>query len=75
MHDATFVNTYIEKLLKEIDDLTKNKILLQTQLAVTERINVDLKEQLEKFQKSEERYNKKKKQTENSVNESEITNQ
>lgn len=72
MSETLFINVYIEKLLKEIEELTKNKILLQTQLSVTEKLNVELKQQLEKFQKSEERANKKKKSTDQSLDGSEI---
>jgi hypothetical protein len=43
-----FVNFYISNLVKEIEDLTKNKILLTTQLQYSEKIIQGLTEKLEK---------------------------
>jgi hypothetical protein len=44
------VNLYIEKLLNEITELTKTKILLSTQLSFTEQINAQLNDKLQKLE-------------------------
>jgi hypothetical protein len=46
------VNLYIEKLLNEITELTKTKILLSTQLSYTEQINAQLNDKLQKLEAS-----------------------
>lgn len=47
---AEFVNIYIEKLVNEITELTKTKIILQTQIALLERANKDLEEKYTSLQ-------------------------
>ena len=42
--NADLVNLYIEKLLSEITESVKTRILLQTQLTYTERLNSDLQQ-------------------------------
>lgn len=49
-----FVNAYVNKLLNEIQELVKTKLLLQTQLEITENINSKLSQELDKYQKQEE---------------------
>ena len=39
---AEFVNLYIERLIREIMELTKSKLLLETQLLMSEKANQDL---------------------------------
>lgn len=39
MNNTDFINAYIEKLLIEISELTKTRILLQTQLTFNEKIS------------------------------------
>ena len=57
--NADLVNLYIEKLLSEVTESVKTRILLQTQLTYTERINAELqqknaelKEQISKLEVS-----------------------
>jgi phage shock protein A len=54
--NADIVNVYIEKLLNEIVELTKNRILLLTQLQVAEQTVESLRKELESL---EARLNKK----------------
>ena len=55
-----FVNIYINKLLNEITELTKNKILLQSQLEFSETINKNLLKQIESLEeKNKKKINKK----------------
>ena len=44
------VNIYIEKLLNEIGELTKTKILLSTQLTYTEQLNAQLNDKIQKLE-------------------------
>ena len=67
MADAVFVNVYIEKLMQAVTELTKTNILLQTQVAFTESINIGLSEQittlqaqLDKYQRADEKKTKRK---------------
>lgn len=60
-----FVNVYISKLISEIQELVKTKLLLQAQLEVTESMNKTLSEQLDKYQKQEEKKSKTLKKDEN----------
>jgi len=54
--NADIVNVYIEKLLNEVVELTKNRILLLTQLQVAEQTAESLRKELENL---EARLNKK----------------
>jgi cell division septum initiation protein DivIVA len=52
------LNLYINRLIKEIDDLNKNRFLIETQLQYAENMNdslnkriIDLEGQLEKINK------------------------
>jgi hypothetical protein len=54
------VNIYIERLLNEVGELTKTRILLDTQLKYTEMLNVNLQRQLAETQTQIEKLNKKK---------------
>ena len=53
------VNLYIERLLKEIEELTKNRLLIETQLRYTENLNASLQEQINQFRLQQEKQNKK----------------
>jgi regulator of replication initiation timing len=54
------INLYIEKLLNEINELTKSKLLISTQNAYLEMINASLHDQLrEANEKLEANLNKK----------------
>ena len=54
------VNIYIDRLLNEVGELTKTRILLDTQLKYTEMLNANLSEQLKQLQSQIEKLNKKK---------------
>ncbi len=47
-----FAGFYIETLLKEIESLTKARLLLSAQIQYSEKIIVDLTDRLEKAEKS-----------------------
>lgn len=53
------VNIYIEKLLNEVTEGVKSRILLQTQLKYTESINVGLSEKIQQLEAQLEKQNKK----------------
>ena len=53
------VNIYIEKLLNEVVEGTKSRILLETQLKYTEKLNAELQLQLNQLQVQQEKQNKK----------------
>ena len=54
------VNIYIDRLLNEVGELTKTRILLDTQLKYTEMLNVNLQRQLAETQTQIDKLNKKK---------------
>jgi septal ring factor EnvC (AmiA/AmiB activator) len=62
--DAEFVNVYIENLNNELTDLTKQKIILKTQLAFQEKLVASLASQVEELQKALDKANAKKKKEE-----------
>jgi hypothetical protein len=49
-----FFNAYVERLIKEVTELTKNRLLLETQLQMTEKVNADL---LTKIKELEDKVN------------------
>lgn len=53
------VNMYIARLIKEIEELTKNRLLVETQLQYTEKLNVELQKQLQQLEEQNEKNNKK----------------
>jgi len=54
------VNMYIDRLLQEISELTRNRLLIETQLRYTERMNADLQTKLQESESRLEKLNKKK---------------
>jgi cell division protein FtsB len=54
------VNLYIEQLLIEIGENAKSRILLQTQLRYTERVNAQLQTRISELEAQVEKLNKKK---------------
>jgi len=54
------VNIYIERLLNEVGEGVKVRILLETQLKYTEMLNANLQQQLSESQSQIEKLNKKK---------------
>lgn len=54
------VNIYIERLIKEVTEGVKSRILLETQLKFTEMLNADLQNKLKEAEAQLEKLNKKK---------------
>jgi retron-type reverse transcriptase len=53
------VNIYITRILKEVEELTKNRLLIETQLLYTEQINVSLSQKIKQLEEQLEKQNKK----------------
>jgi len=56
-----FVNAYIENLTKEMGELLKMKVLLQTQLDLQQKIAAELQARLTELEKANDKLAKKKK--------------
>lgn len=56
-----FVNAYIERLVNEVQELTKTRLLNETQIKVMENVNKDLLAKIERLEKVEEKNSKKNK--------------
>lgn len=65
--DADLVNMYMQRLLKEVDDLTKNRLLLETRISYTESLNVELTKKVEELEAQIEKFSKKKKEVDTST--------
>ncbi len=63
------VNMYIERLLQEIQELTKNRLLVETQLRYTERMNAEFQNKINQLEQQVEKLNKKKSKEVNTSNE------
>jgi hypothetical protein len=63
------VNMYIERLLQEIQELTKNRLLVETQLRYTERMNAEFQNKINLLEQQVEKLNKKKLKEVNTSNE------
>lgn len=63
------INLYIEQLLIEIGESAKSRVLLQTQLKYTERVNAQLQAKLSELESQLEKLNKKKSKEVNTSNE------
>ena len=61
--DVEFVNVYIEKLINEITELTKTKILLDSQLAIASKTLASLKTENEKLHATINKKSSKKEDT------------
>lgn len=53
------VNMYIERLLKEVEELTKNRLLIDTQLKYTEALNAQLQLKINELEVQLEKQNKR----------------
>lgn len=53
------VNLYIERLLKEIEEQTKSRLLIETQLKFTERVNAELQNRLKQLEVQQEKQTKR----------------
>lgn len=58
---SEFVNAYIENMTKEMGELLKMKVLLQTQLDLQQKITAELQQRLNDLEKVNEKLSKKKK--------------
>ena len=58
--NTDLVNIYIERLLNEVSEGVKSRILLETQLKYTEALNIQLKTKVEELEAQIEKLNKKK---------------
>ena len=58
--NTELINLYVDKLLKEIGELTKTRLLLEAQLQYTELINGELKKKNDDLQKQLDKLNNKK---------------
>jgi hypothetical protein len=61
-----FVNMYIDRLLKEIEESAKSRLLIDTQLKYTELMNSQLQAKVKELEVLLEKQNKKSKKTEES---------
>jgi hypothetical protein len=59
-----FINTYIEIMNKKIEELNRNEIMLQTRMAIAEKVIASLTEEKTKLEAS---LNKKAKKEETSA--------
>lgn len=58
--DVEFVNAYIERLVQEVGELTKSKLLNDARLKYMESVNAKLLQKVEDLEKQVEKQNKKK---------------
>jgi uncharacterized membrane-anchored protein len=58
--NTEIINLYIERLLNEVTEGVKTRILLDTQLKYTESLNVQLQIKITELEKKIETLNKKK---------------
>lgn len=63
------VNIYIERLLNEVGEGVKTRILLETQLKYTEMMNIQLQTKINELESQFEKLNKKKSKEVNTSNE------
>lgn len=49
--DSEFVNAYIERVTNEVAELTKTRLLLETQLQMVQKVNTELQKKIEKLEK------------------------
>ena len=52
-------NLYITRILKEVEELTKNRLLVETQLQYTEKLNADLQVRVKALEEQIEKQSKK----------------
>lgn len=53
------INMYVDRILTEVQDLTKNRLLIETQLRYTEKMNIDLSNKIKELESQLEKANKK----------------
>jgi organic radical activating enzyme len=57
--DNQLINLYIDRLLNELTETVKSKLLVETQLKYTEQINQNLQKEIEAIKSEYEDYKKK----------------
>jgi len=58
--DVEFVNAYMERLVHEVGELTKTRLLNEARLKYMETVNARLLQQIQDLEKQVEKQNKKK---------------
>ena len=58
--EIEFVNAYIERLVQEVQELTKTKLLNEAKLKYIESVNTKLVKKLEELEKQIDKQSKKK---------------
>jgi hypothetical protein len=58
--DVEFVNAYMERLVQEVGELTKTRLLNEARLKYMETVNARLLQQIQDLEKQVEKQNKKK---------------
>ena len=58
--DVEFVNAYMERLVLEVGELTKTRLLNEARLKYMESVNAKLLQQIQDLEKQIEKQNKKK---------------
>ena len=58
--DVEFVNAYIERLVQEVVELTKTRLLNEARLKYIESVNTKMLQQIQDLEKQIEKQNKKK---------------
>lgn len=58
--DVEFVNAYMERLVLEVGELTKTRLLNEARLKYMESVNTKLLQQIQDLEKQIEKQNKKK---------------
>ena len=57
--DNQLINLYIDRILNELTETVKSKLLIETQLKYTEQINQNLQKEIEAIKSEYEEYKKK----------------
>ena len=68
-----FINMYVEKMSDKINELTKSEIMLQTRLAISEKIIANLLEEKNKLETTMANLNKKQTKVDKAIGKEENT--
>jgi hypothetical protein len=58
--EVEFVNAYIERLVQEVQELTKTRLLNEARIKYMDSVNAKLLQKIEELEKQVEKQNKKK---------------
>lgn len=58
--EVEFVNAYIERLIQEVQELTKTRLLNEARIKYMDSVNAKLLQKIEELEKQVEKQNKKK---------------